>query len=124
MLWNCEGAAEVEPSSYILTCADAGTVLKGMHWTSWQPGRATGYGTLAENDCTPNCAEGKIIDYSLSATLTGSHFYAQAGQYTYPSITMHFPGAAPAEYSTVDGKITVTHPHTVTRPTDSVPPSS
>lgn len=124
VLWDCTGTAEVEPSSYVLTCADGNTVLEAMHWSSWQPGEAAGSGTLAENDCTPDCADGKTIDYPVSVTLTGSRFYSQAGKYTYPSITMHFPDAAPAEYSTVDGKTTVTYPDTVTWATGSVPPSS
>jgi len=48
----------VEPSEIVLTCADYGELLEGLHWTTWTSTRATAVGTLVYNDCTPNCAEG------------------------------------------------------------------
>lgn len=113
VLWDCAGKALVEPSSYILTCADAGMSLLGMHWVRWQPGYATGTGTEAEKACTPSCAAGgKDLTYRVNVTLTGSALLSQGGPFTYTKITLNYPGAAPAVYSTVNGTITVTHPST------------
>ena len=113
VLWDCEGKAQVEPSSYILTCADAGMSLFGMHWIQWQPGYATGTGTEAEKECTPSCAaDGKILYYPVNVTLTGSALLSQGGPFSYTKITLNYPGAAPAVYSTVNGTTTVTHPST------------
>jgi hypothetical protein len=83
-----------------------------MHWGAWQAGYAAGAGTMQEKDCKPNCAEGKIIDYPVDATLTGSVRRSASTPYTYTRITLHYPGAAPAVYVTVHGKVTETHPST------------
>jgi len=42
----------------VLTCADYGEVLEGLHWTSWTASSATAVGTLVYNDCVPDCAAG------------------------------------------------------------------
>src|ERR1700688_4641990 len=59
---NCLLKPQTRPSSFILTCADAGDVLADLHWVSW--GSAAGFGTAVEqiNDCTPDCAGGKFIN--------------------------------------------------------------
>ena len=66
---NCNFKPVVEPSSYVLTCADDGTGLTDVHWTSWTSHLASAYGTFYENTCTPNCAEGKINHYRALVTL-------------------------------------------------------
>lgn len=48
----------IEPAEIVLACADYGTLLEGLHWTSWTAASAMAVGTLVYNDCTPNCAEG------------------------------------------------------------------
>lgn len=87
----------------------------------WQPQHATGTGTEYENDCQPDCADGKIIDYPVNVTLTGSVLWSHSGPFSYTRITLHYPDAAPAVYSTVDGKVTVTHPATFSIPLTSRP---
>lgn len=109
-LFDCTGKAEVKPSTYVLTCADYGMMLEGMHWVTWRPGYAASTGTMHEKDCKPNCAEGKIITYPVDATLTGS--VEKSGTHTYTKITLYYPDSAPAVYVTVNGKVTETHPHT------------
>ena len=54
---NCTNPS-VEPAEIVLACADYGSVLKGLHWTSWIPTGATGVGTLDYNVCVPDCAGG------------------------------------------------------------------
>jgi len=65
---DCIGGAQTRPGSFILACADAGDVLTGLHWTSWE-NQAFGTGTEKINDCTPNCADGKFISYPALVVL-------------------------------------------------------
>ena len=67
---NCT-TPSVEPRDIVLTCADYGWVLQGLHWTSWTPTKATAVGTFVYNDCTPNCADGHHHDvYRTRVTLS------------------------------------------------------
>jgi hypothetical protein len=54
---NCT-TPSIEPAELVLTCADYGVLLEGLHWTAWTAANATAVGTLVYNDCTPSCAEG------------------------------------------------------------------
>ena len=66
---NCSFKSQTRPSSFILTCADAGDVLTAMHWVSWGPAAAFATGVERINDCTPNCAAGKFINYPVLVNL-------------------------------------------------------
>jgi hypothetical protein len=65
---NCSGKAQVKPSQFILTCADAGDSLASLRWVSWR-GVAFGTGTEVINDCFPNCADGKFYRFPVLVTL-------------------------------------------------------
>ena len=61
----------VEPSEIVLTCADYGWILEGLHWSSWTASQAGAIGTFVYNDCKPNCAEGRHHDVpGTQVTLT------------------------------------------------------
>ena len=64
--------AQVKPGTIYLACADNGTGLTHLHWTSWTPELASAYGTEWQNDCKPNCAEGHIHNYPVVTVLWGS----------------------------------------------------
>ena len=66
---NCQFKPQVRPSAMILTCADANDVLTGLHWVSWGSGAAFATGIEQINDCTPNCAAGKFINYPVLVDL-------------------------------------------------------
>jgi len=67
---NCTSPS-VEPTEIVLTCADYGVRLEGLHWTSWTASSATAVGTLVYNDCTPDCADGHDHDIpGTEVTLT------------------------------------------------------
>jgi hypothetical protein len=66
---NCAFKPQTRPSSFVLTCADAGDVLVALHWVSWGPTAAFATGTEQINDCTPNCADGKFINYPVLVNL-------------------------------------------------------
>ncbi len=59
---DCLGKQQTRPSSFILTCADAGDVLTALHWVNWAS-QAFGTGTEMIKTCTPNCAEGGFVSY-------------------------------------------------------------
>lgn len=64
-LLACDGTAQVEPSSYVLTCADAGAALTGLRWSDWHAHDATGYGVLSALTCDPDCASSATVDYEV-----------------------------------------------------------
>lgn len=69
VLVNCAGKAQVEPSQFILTCADDGDYLAGLHWVSWK-GVAFGSGTEHISDCYPYCAARTARFYSYPVLIT------------------------------------------------------
>lgn len=91
----------VRPATLSLACADDGTGLQGMHWTTWAPQLSSGYGTEWENDCTPNCAEGQIHYYPALAVLWGSAVKGHPGEERYTEVTLVYPGARPPVYEVV-----------------------
>ena len=66
---NCLFKPQTRPSSFILTCADANDVLAHLRWVSWRPGAAFATGVEQINNCTPNCAAGKFINYPVLVDL-------------------------------------------------------
>ncbi len=69
VLVDCLDKQETRPSSFILTCADAGDVLTRVHWVSWGASEAFGTGTEMIKTCQPNCAEGGFASYPVLITL-------------------------------------------------------
>jgi hypothetical protein len=66
---NCEFKQQTRPSSFILTCADAGDVLAHLRWVSWSTDAAFATGVEQINNCTPDCAAGKFINYPVLVDL-------------------------------------------------------
>src|SRR5690348_12996309 len=50
--------ATFEPKQIVLACADLGSLVQDLTWTSWSSTKATATGTWVYNDCTPDCAGG------------------------------------------------------------------
>jgi hypothetical protein len=117
VMLDCGSKAQVEPGTYVLTCADAGIGLANLHWTSWTSKLASGYGTEWENDCQPNCAAGHIHHYPVLAVAWGSASVAgHPGERRYTKVTLIYPGARPPVYELVKGKVVATYPATQTLP--------
>lgn len=75
---TCTGAPVVRPSTLIITCADANTLLTATHWSTWNAKGAAGTTRFGMNLCTPYCAASPITYFphstvSLSAPLTSHH---------------------------------------------------
>jgi hypothetical protein len=114
VLLNCASKAVTKPSSYTITCADGGILLKGLHWTTWSSRFAGAYGTLSENDCKPYCVDGHFHDYSVIVTAWGSgSVKGHSGERAYTKLTLTFPGSSrPPIYHLVNGKLVATYPVT------------
>jgi hypothetical protein len=113
---NCSLQPVVEPSTFIIACADAGIRVQALHWTSWTPKLASGYGTFWENDCTPNCAEGHFHHYPSLETLWGSaRVKGHPAERRYTELTVIFTGKKrPPVYVLKNGKLVATYPLTRT----------
>lgn len=77
-IFDCSSQSLSEPSTLILTCADANTLVKELHWKNWGSPTATATGIGSWNDCTPDCASGKW----KSAPVTISAYRIRGGHYT------------------------------------------
>jgi hypothetical protein len=67
---TCTGKVTSRPTSYTLSCADANAGWADMKWSTWSAASATGRGILRQNNCTPNCAGGKFVNYRATVTLS------------------------------------------------------
>jgi hypothetical protein len=66
-----EGAAsQIEPTSISFACADGGSGVQDLVWTSWTESSATGTGVIWQNHCIPDCAAGTFGYYPASITLS------------------------------------------------------
>jgi hypothetical protein len=58
--YDCEYPNSYKPDMLFFACADGNTGIRGIHWNTWTPLSAEATGTYFENNCTPDCAEGKF----------------------------------------------------------------
>jgi hypothetical protein len=54
----CEANLAVEPSTYVVSCADVNSEFTDLHWTDWGDQTAYATGIARWNDCTPTCVDG------------------------------------------------------------------
>jgi len=113
VVYDCN-KAQVKPGTIFIACADGGVGLQGLHWTSWTPELASGYGTFWENDCIPYCAAGHIHHYQALVMLWGSASVpGHQAERRYVKITAVFPGSSrPPVYTLVKGKLVASYPLT------------
>jgi hypothetical protein len=113
---DCSFKPVVAPSAFIITCADAGIGVQHLHWTSWTPKLASGYGAFWENDCTPNCADGHFHYYPSLEVLWGSATVkGHPADRRYTKLTVIFTGRTrPPVYVSKNGKLVATYPFTQT----------
>ena len=96
---NCLGKQQARPSSFILTCADAGDVLTSLHWVNWAA-EAFGTGTEMIKTCKPNCAEGGFASYPVLLTLWRPEpLPGHPGVLYFTRITRIYTGSRPPLYS-------------------------
>ena len=96
---NCRNKEQARPASFILTCADAGDFLTGLHWVNWGA-EAFATGTEKINNCKPNCAEGKFVSYpALVAVWRPEPLADHPGVRYFTKITRIYPGQRPPLYN-------------------------
>lgn len=80
-----------EPTSFVISCADANSEVSSLTWTDW--GQATAYatGVVRWNDCTPTCVAGVWKQASINLWVWG----VQKGRYT--QISSNDPSVLPAQ---------------------------
>ncbi|HEY5111953.1 MAG TPA: hypothetical protein VII67_06455 [Acidimicrobiales bacterium] len=63
---TCRGSYVMEPTSFIITCADSNTELTRTHWSTWTSTGARGTTRFAMNLCTPYCAASPMSYFANS----------------------------------------------------------
>jgi hypothetical protein len=93
-------APTVEPPEIVLACADLGAVLEGLSWTSWTSTKATAFGTLVYNDCTPDCARGQHHSVPGTKVTLSTPVRGAQGQLVYSEVqeSPQPPGYATGPY--------------------------
>jgi hypothetical protein len=66
------GYPEYKPQSLTQYCADAGTGVTKIKWSSWTSTRAVGTGSYYVNLCEPDCADGKLVWAKVKVVLSGA----------------------------------------------------
>jgi hypothetical protein len=72
--FNDCGLTQYKPDMITQYCADAGTGVVKIKWSSWTSTRATGTGSYYVNQCDPNCADGKLVWAKVKVVLSGPKF--------------------------------------------------
>jgi hypothetical protein len=91
---NCVKAG-VRPKTLTLTCGDGNTVLASLHWSSFGGSVARASATFETNTCSPNCAQGKVVRYSVTAKATDPRT-CKKGLRVYNKLALVFTGRAPS----------------------------
>ena len=89
VVFDCLGKPQIQPKSFVLTCADDNSYLTGLSWSSWNAGSAIGKGTWHINDCVPSCAQGHFLTYPVDITFWRSRPVKNSpGELHFTRITM------------------------------------
>jgi hypothetical protein len=111
---NCLFKQQTRPSSFVLTCADAGDVLVHLHWVSWGSGAAFAAGIEQVNNCRPDCAAGKFVSYPVLVDLWRPEpLPAHPGTFYFSRVTRVYTANRPPLYF-CDGTRATCYPQTST----------
>jgi hypothetical protein len=111
---NCLFKDQTRPSNFILTCADAGDVLARLHWVNWGTTAAFATGVEQINDCTPDCAGGKFINYPVLVNLWRPEpIKGHPGTFAFTRVTRVYTANRPPLYY-CDGTKHTCYPQTAT----------
>ena len=91
---NC-GRKEYKPREIILTCADAGSVIDHLKWSSWTRTKAVATGSYVENICSPTCAAGHTVSRPVKVTLVGRGICPGQPGHVFGLARLRFPEGAP-----------------------------
>jgi hypothetical protein len=112
VLLGCNRVAEVTPAG-ITNCATPAVGLRGLHWTSWTPHLASGFGAYVQKD-----AHGHLRSYPAIVALWGSAAVkGHPAEHKYSEMTIIFTRTPPSLTETVSGKTVTVNPGSLTFPT-------
>jgi hypothetical protein len=105
---NCADHGQVRPSQFDnFGCMPSNESLAGLRWTSWAS-TAYGHGSLRVNNCIPNCAQGKFINYPVLTVLwRAAPRPHHAGQEYFSRLTWILTGKRPAAHVPVTQTFTL-----------------
>ncbi|MFH8336657.1 hypothetical protein [Streptomyces sp. AM6-12] len=102
VLVDCFAHRNVRPTDFILACGDGNSRLKGLQWSSWGTGGATGTGTNWVNDCKPYCAAGTFHPYPVVIRLSGDTQWKKHPSFDrFTQLTLTYTGARPEGFQRV-----------------------
>ena len=87
---DCSKAPEtlrVRPTGIVIACADGGLGFEKLTWARWGTSGATGQGELYENQCQPDCAEGKFATYPVLVALSRVKTSPQGAYFSEVTVT-------------------------------------
>ena len=91
---DCLGKPKVRPTEVIFACGDANFGARKLRWTGWGEAFAAAVGVAYANDCTPDCAAGKVHNYQAVLVASGSQ-RCPGGVVAYLQVTIAFVGPSP-----------------------------
>jgi hypothetical protein len=110
---NCE-RAEVKPQRIVLACGDGAAIARDLVWTRWNSNEAAASGTVSQDNCTPDCASGKFIDYPARLKLSETVRVANTSYFT--RVTISYLGQSPFGRSVEVRKVCWDTPPSATLP--------
>ena len=94
-MYDCSRQPVETPASFVLACGDANTILTHLQWSRWGQSPAHATGSLVENNCTPDCADGRDVQYPASPTVST----IAGGRYTYMHVSAPQAPGGPYDYT-------------------------
>jgi hypothetical protein len=70
VLVDCITKGAVEPTMFIITCADGNDALEHLTWSHWGAATASGKGTEFLNNCVPTCVGGTFHKFGVKIALS------------------------------------------------------
>ena len=92
--WNCISPGRVKPAQIVLACGDGNAMAEYLTWAKWDDRSATATGSLKQNDCNPDCANGSFHTYPARFTL--SETVPVAGRNYFTRVTIRFAQKGPS----------------------------
>jgi hypothetical protein len=77
---ECTSHMQARPTEVFLS-GDGTAYADNLTWNGWGKATATATGQLAESTCQPDCAEGAILTYPVTITVTGLEPYGTGEAY-------------------------------------------
>ena len=87
VVFDCSNRAVVRPGTYVLACADGGSLLIHLSWTRWTSEHAVATGIHQLHDCTPDCATGHQSTYAAHVVLSDIEVVNGTREYTRYTVT-------------------------------------